>query len=216
MNRIRVLLADMASTRQAVRSTLQLTDDMEIAGEADTVEELARLARDLTPDVVLIDRDLPHGDSLAAIRTIKQSHPGTAIVVMTDQLDDLKALEVIEAGATGYILKDIPGANLATAVRSVCNGRGFLHPAITGTLVNRLSRLIRRRGWARARTSDLTGRELDILTEVARGRTDDEIARQFIVAPGTIKTHLRHILRKLSARNRAQAVAHVLRNGLIK
>jgi DNA-binding NarL/FixJ family response regulator len=217
MNRLRVLMAgDMASIRRGGRSALQLTDDMEIAGEADTVEELARLASDLTPDAVVIDQDLPHGDCLAAIRTIKQRHPDTQIVVMTDQLDDVKALEAIEAGATGYILKDIPGTNLATAIRSVCSGRGFLHPAITGTLAHRLSRLIRRRGWHRARTSGLTGRELDILMEVAQGRTDDEIARQFVVTPGTIKTHVRHILRKLSARNRAQAVAHVLRKGLIK
>lgn len=217
MNRIRVVLAeDTASVRQGIRSGLRLADDMEIAGEADTAEALATLARDLAPDVVLVDQDLPQGDSLAAIRTIKQAHPGVQIIVMTDQLNDRKALEAIEAGATGYVLKDIPGANLAAAIRSVSSGRGFLHPGFAGTLAARLLRLIRRRGWDRGKTSGLTGRELDILSEVAGGRTDDEIATQFVVTPGTIKTHIRRILRKISVRNRAQAVAYVLRNGLIK
>ena len=216
MKHVRVLLAeDLALIRHGIRSVLQLADDMEIVGEADTVEELTRLARDLEPDVVLIDQDLPHGDGLAAIRKIKQ-HPGIQVIVMTDELDDTKALEAIEAGATGYVLKDIPGPNLATAIRCVCDGRGFLHPTITRTLMDRLSRLVRQRGWDRAKGSGLTARELDILMEVAQGRTDDEIAKQFVVAQGTIKTHIRHILRKLTARNRAHAVAYVLRKGLIK
>ena len=217
MNRIRVLLADdKAALRLGIRSGLQLADDMEIAGEADTVDALANLARDLSPDIVLVDQDLPHGDTLAAIRTIKQAHPDVQIIVMTDRLDDRTALEAIEAGATDYVLKGIPGVNLAAAIRAVSSGRGFLHPGFPGKLAARLSRLIRRHGWDRGKTSGLTGRELDILGEVARGRTDDEIAAQFVVTPGTIKTHIRHILRKISARNRAQAVAYVLRNGLIK
>jgi len=217
MNRIRVLLAeDMAALRLGIRSGLQFADDMEIAGEADTIDALARLASDLAPDIVLVDQDLPHGDTLKAIRTIKQAHPDVQIIVMTDRLNDRTALEAIEAGATGYVLKDIPGVNLAAAIRSVSSGRGFLHPGVPGKLGARLLRLIRRHEWDRGKTSGLTGRELDILSDVARGRTDDEIAAQFVVTPGTIKTHIRHILRKISVRNRAQAVAYVLRNGLIK
>src|SRR5712692_8676808 len=107
MKRVSVLLAEhLAVIRKRIRSALQLAEDMEIAGEVDTVHKLARLARDLAPDVVLIDQDLPHGDGLAAIRTIMQSHPSTEIIVMMDQLDDERALSAIEAGATGYILKD--------------------------------------------------------------------------------------------------------------
>ena len=217
MTRIRVVLAeDVALIRHGIRSVLQLAEDLEIVGEADSVEELLRLARDLTTDVVLIDQDLPHGNAVAAIRTIKQMHPGAQIIMMTDQLDDGKALEAIEAGVTGYILKDIPGANLAVAIRSVWDGQGFLHPAIIRTLMDRLSRLVRQPGWNRAKTAGLTARELEILLEVAGGRTDDDISKKFVVTQGTVKTHLRHILRKLSARNRAQAVAYVLRKGLIK
>lgn len=216
-NRIHVLMGEnLALIRLGIHSILQRAEDMEIIGETDTVEELVRLARDLGPDIVLLDQDLPGGDWLRAIETIKEARPSAEIIVMTDQLDDQKALQAIEAGATGYILKDIPGANLAMAIRSVGNGQGYLPLAITRKLMNRLSRLVRERGWGRAKASGLTDRELAILTEVARGRSDNEIAKQFAVTEGTIKTHNRNILRKVSARNRAQAVAYVLRKGLIK
>lgn len=213
--RVRVLVAEnLALIRHGIRSVLP--QDIEIVGETDTVEELTRLADDVSPDVALIDRDLPQGDVLRAIRTINESHPGTRVIVMADKLDDVEALEAIEAGATGYILKDIPGANLATAIRSVCSGRALLHPTITRALMNRLSHLARLRGLDQTKSSSLTAREVDIMMEVARGRTDDEIAKKFVVTPGTIKTHIRHILRKVSARNRAQAVAYALRKGLIE
>ncbi len=212
---VRVVVAeDLALIRHGIRSVLP--QDIEIVGETDTVEELIRLADDVTPDVMLIDQDLPQGDVLRAIRTINESHPGIRVIVMADKLDDVEALEAIEAGATGYILKDIPGANLATAIRSVCSGRALLHPTITGALMNRLSHLARLRGRDRAKSSGLTARELEIMLEVAWGRTDNEIAKKFVLTPGTIKTHIRRILRKVSARNRAQAVAYALRKGLIK
>lgn len=217
VNRLHVLMGEnLALIRRGIHSILQRAEDMEIIGEADTIKELVRLARDLGPDVVLLDQDLPGGDWLRAIETIKEARPSAGIIVMTDQLDDQKALQAIEAGATGYILKDIPGVNLAMAIRSVSDGQGYLPLAVTRKLMNRLLRLVREHGWGRARASGLTDRELAILTEVARGRSDGEIARQFAVTQGTIKTHIRNIFRKLFARNRAQAVAYVLRKGLIK
>lgn len=217
MKRIRVVLGeDAAPYRQAVRAELRDANDIEIAGEVESVDALSCLVRELSPDVVLVAQDLPPGDNLAAIRAIKEACPALQIVVMADRLDERNAPEAIEAGATGYVVKGIPGANLAAAIRSVAGGRGVLQARGSGKLAERLSRLIRRHGWERGKTRGLTGRELDILREVARGRTDDEIAEQFVVTPGTVKTHIRHILRKISARNRAQAVAIVLRNGLIK
>lgn len=217
MNRIRVVLAESAAPlREALRLELRIADDIEIAGEVESVDALASLVRDLDPDVALVAQDLAPGDDFAAIRAIKQARPGLHIIVMTDRLDERKAPEAVAAGAIGYVLKDIPGANLATAIRSVADGHGRHRSRVGGKLAERLSRLIRRHGWNRGKTRGLTGRELDILREVARGHTDEEIAAQFVVTPGTIKTHIRHILRKVSARNRAQAVAYVLRNGLIK
>src|SRR5579864_821687 len=215
---VRVILAiDLVLMRQGISWVLNAFEDIKVIGEADSADEAIRVALELKPNVVLMDQELGEEDGLGATRMIKQAMPQIEVIVMTDHLDDAKALEAIEAGATGYILKDIPGANLATAVRSVCHGRAFFHPEITRKLMERLGRLAReRRGAQRSESGGLTPRELDILSEVAKGRTDQEIATRFVVAEGTVKTHIRHILRKLPARNRAQAVAYVLRKGLIK
>src|ERR1700730_17882625 len=120
MKQVRVLLAEhSALIRHRIRSVLQLAADMKIAGEVDTVDELIRIARDRAPNVVLIDQDLPGGDGLAAIRTLKQSQPRIEIIVMTDHLDGESALSAIEVGAAGYILKSIPGAQIVRAIREV-------------------------------------------------------------------------------------------------
>ncbi len=214
---IRVLLADdMALIRHGVRALLSTVDDVEIVAEVATAEEAVRQTREVTPDVVLMDQDMP-GDGLRATRSIKEALPEVEVIVMTDRLDDMKALQAIDAGATGYVLKDIPMTNLAAALRAVCNGRAFFHPEITRKLMERLAHLSReQRSRMRLESEGLTARELDILIELARGSTDREIAAKFVIAEGTVKTHLRHILRKLGARNRTQAVAYVLRKGLIE
>ena len=201
--------------RHGIRALLSSVEDVDIVGEVSTADDAVRLARELVPDVVLMDQDMP-GDGLAATRSIKEQLPDIEIIVMTDRLDDVKALQAIDAGATGYILKDIPAANLTAALKAVCNGRAFFHPEITRKLMERLVSLSReQRTRMRLESEGLTPRELDILMELAKGSTDREIAAKFVVAEGTVKTHIRHILRKLGARNRTQAVAYVLRKGLI-
>jgi len=214
---VRVLLADhLALIRHGIRALLSLVEDVEIVGEVATANELLRVAKEVEPDVILLDQDMP-GDSLQATRAVKEAMPAVEIIIMTDRLDDVKALQAIEAGATGYILKDIPVANLAAALRAVCNGRAFFHPEITRKMIERLVRLTReQRSRLHLESEGLTPRELDILIELAKGSTDREIAAKFVVAEGTVKTHIRHILRKLGVRNRTQAVAYVLRRGLIQ
>ncbi|MGH2406020.1 MAG: LuxR C-terminal-related transcriptional regulator [bacterium] len=128
----------------------------------------------------------------------------------------MKALEAIEAGATGYVLKDIPATNLLAALRSVCNGRAFFHPEITRKLMDRLGRLTREERSRQMEAEGLTTRELEILAELTKGSKDKQIAAKFTVTEGTVKTHIGHILKKLSCQNRTQAVAYVLRKGLIK
>jgi len=202
--------------RHGIRALLSSVEDVDIVGEVSTADDAVRLARELVPDVVLMDQDMP-GDGLAATRSIKEQLPDIEIIVMTDRLDDVKALQAIDAGATGYILKDIPAANLTAALKAVCNGRAFFHPEITRKLMERLVSLSReQRTRMRLESEGLTPRELDILMELAKGSTDREIAAKFVVAEGTVKTHIRHILRKLGARNRTQAVAYVLRKGVIQ
>ena len=218
MKRTRIVLADdMTVVRQGVRAMLSAVEDVEIVGEAADGEEAVRLARDLKPDAVLMDQDMPYCDGIEATRILKQAMPNVEVVVMTDHLDDAKALQATEAGATGYILKDIPAPNLAAALRSVCNGRAFFHPEITRKLMFAFARLMReQRARQQIRSEGLTQRQFDILVEVAKGSTYCEIANKFVVAEGTVKTHIHNILRKLGCNNRTQLVAYVLRKGLIK
>lgn len=215
MVQIRLLLADdLALIRHGIRALLTGVEDVEIVGEVATADDAVKLTRELAPNVVLMDQEMP-GDSLSATRTIKEMLPEVEIIVMTDQLDDVKALQAIEAGATGYILKDIPMANLSAALRSVCNGRAFFHPEITRKLMERLANLSRDQR-AHLGPDGLTAREMDILAELTKGSTDREIAAKFVVAEGTVKTHIHNIFRKLGVRNRTQAVVYVLRKGLIQ
>ncbi len=217
MKPVRVLLADdLTLIRHGIRALLSVVEDVEIVGEVASGDEAVRLAKEVAPNVVLMDEDMP-GDPLQATRAIKASMPDVEIIIMTDRLDDMKALQAIEAGATGYILKDIPVPNLTAALRAVCNGRAFFHPEITRKLMERLVYLTKeQRSRLRLESDGLTARELDIIIELAKGSTDREIAAKFVVAEGTVKTHIRHILRKLGVRNRTQAVAYVLRKGLIQ
>lgn len=206
----------MVVVRQGVRAMLSAVDDMDIVAEVADGEAALRLARELKPDTVLIDQDLPPHDAIETTRILKEEAPAIEVIVMTEQLNAAKALQAIEAGATGYILKDIPADTLAAAVRSVCNGRAFFHPEITRKLVDSLGRLIREQR-ARAQVAEgLTQREFDILVELTTGSTYSQIADKFVVAEGTIKTHIHNILRKLGCHNRTQLVAYVLRKGLVK
>ncbi|MGH9195553.1 MAG: response regulator [Acidimicrobiia bacterium] len=214
--RIKVVVADdLTLVRQGIRALLAEVDGVDVIGEAETVDDVITMARKLQPDVILMDQDMP-GNSLQATRIIKEVLSTVEIIVMTDRLSDGRALQAIEAGATGYVLKDIPISSLASAVRAVCNGRAFFHPEITRKLMERLGHLTReQRDRLRVEFEGLTPRELDILFELARGSTDREIAAKFVLSEGTVKTHLRNILKKLGARNRTQAVAYVLRKRLI-
>src|SRR3989304_4880923 len=179
MKPIRLLLADdLMLIRHGIRALLSSVEDVDIVGEVSTADDAVRLARELVPDVVLMDQDMP-GDGLAATRSIKEQLPDIEIIVMTD--------------------------------------RPFSHPEIPRKLMERLVSLSReQRTRMRLESEGLTPRELDILMELAKGSTDREIAAKFVVAEGTVKTHIRHLLRKLGARNRTQAVAYVLRKGVIQ
>jgi len=186
-------------------------------GEATNGEDAVLLTRRLDPAVVLMDQDLPKVDGIEATRAIKQAMPGVEIIIMTERIDDAKALAAIEAGAAGYILKDIPAANLVMALNSVRQGQAFFHPEVTRTLIERLGHLARdRRTRLRSTPEGLTARELEVLVELTNGSTDRQIAAKFKVSEGTVKTHIRNILHKLNCRNRTQAVVYALRKGFIK
>jgi DNA-binding NarL/FixJ family response regulator len=206
--KIRVLLADEQTLpRRALHALLSSVKNVEVVGEVATIADLTHLARRLDADVVLIDQEMPN--TLQLIEMLRKTLPAAEIIVMARHLDMTRAVQAIETGATGYVLKDIPVANLVAALHSARDGRAVVDPMITRKLVERLAVLRRRH---KQSPEGLTSREVDILSELAKGSTDQEIAAKLVVTKGTVKTHIRHVLQKLGARNRTQAVALVLRS----
>lgn len=211
---IRVLVADdFVLIRRGIMAVMSGVAGVEIVGEAATNDEAVRLARELAPNVVLMDQDML-GDSAMAIRSIKEFAPEIEVLMITDRLDDEEALRAVNAGATGYVLKDIPFENLARAIRALTNGRAF-NPENTQKLVESLGHMTRGQRAGERKTEGLTNRELDVIRLLAQGTTDRDIAAKLVIAEGTVKTHVRNILRKLAVRNRTHAVAHAIRKDLI-
>jgi DNA-binding NarL/FixJ family response regulator len=215
---VRVLVIDdMTLVRQGILSLLKDRDSVNIMGEAPDVREATALMGQLEPDVILLDQDMPDLGTAEAVTLLKQQHPKVEVIVLSESADEERAFQVLEAGASGYILKDISPDNLIRAIHGVCDGRTVMHPYITRQLVERFRLLMRERADHRdGHLSGLSSRELEIVVEMTKGATDREIARKACLGESTVKSHIRSILRKIGARNRTQAVAYMLRKGLMR
>jgi len=214
---LRVLVADDTTLfRQGVRSLLEKSHGFEVVGEASSAQEATELAGTLTPDVILLDQDMPGLDTIEAIKLIKSRNPKAEIIVLAEEADEEMPFRMLEAGATGYVLKDINPENLARAIDGVCNGRTLIHPHVARQLVERFRVLSREKdGTNGNHLGGLTTREFEILLEVSKGSTDREIAQRIFLSTTTVKSHIRAIFRKIGARNRTQAVVYVLKHRLI-
>lgn len=206
--RVRVLLVDdHPVVRSGLRALLDSQDDLEVVGEAsDGAEALAAVAAD-PPDVVLLDLRMPVLDGVAVIERLRDSHPQVRALVLTTYDADADIVRAVEAGATGYLLKDTPREELFRAVRTAARGEPVLAPAVA-------TRLMRRAGAPAAPTP--TERELDVLRLVARGLTNRAIARRLHVSEATVKTHLVHAFGKLGVDDRTAAVTAALERGLLR
>lgn len=216
---LRVLVVDdMTLVRQGIHTLLKGRDMVEIVGEAADAQEAVELTRQLDPDVILLDQDMPGLDTPQAVTLLKQQRAQVEVIVLSESADEERAFRVLEAGASGYVLKDISADNLLRAIHGVCNGRTVMHPYITRQLIERFRVLMRERATVRdgAHLTGLTSRELEVIVEMAKGSTDREIGQKARLAESTVKSHIRSILRKIGARNRTQAVAYVLRKGLMR
>jgi DNA-binding NarL/FixJ family response regulator len=215
---IRVLIADdQALVRGGFRVMLDSEPDMEVVGEAADGEEAVELTLQLVPDVVLMDIRMPGVDGLEATRRLVRSAPSSVHVLILTTFDlDEYVYEAMLAGASGFLVKDVPPAELAHGVRTVALGDALLAP----TVVRRLLAEFVRRPPPGSKTppelEELTGRELEVLTLIARGRSNAQIAADLVVSETTIKTHVTHVFQKLSLRDRVQAVVLAYETGLVQ
>lgn len=210
-----MIVDDHGIVRTGLRALLQPEPDMAIVGEAGSVKEAVKKANELKPNVVLMDVNLPDGSGIEATRIIKESCPETQVLMLTVYDDQETVLKAVQAGAIGYVLKDIPPEYLIRAIRSVHTDGTMINPSIARKMVERLATTERDVVLANLRRSPgLTDREIEVLKEVAAGLSDKEIALKLYLSEPTIKSHLRSIYQKLRVRNRAQAAAYAVRHGL--
>ncbi|MCG5214461.1 response regulator transcription factor [Streptosporangium sp. KLBMP 9127] len=204
---IRLLIVDdHPIVRDGLRAAFGAVPDIEVAGEAGDGAEGVRLAAELAVDVVLMDLRMPGSDGVWAIRRLREVLPSARVLVLTTFDTDSDVLPAIEAGATGYLLKDAPTEELLRAVRASHRGETVLAPSVAGVLMGRVREPVR---------GALSPRELQVLRLVADGATNREAAARLFISEASIKTHLIHVYAKLDARDRASAVAEAYRRGLL-
>jgi DNA-binding NarL/FixJ family response regulator len=199
--RIRLLLAD------GLRGMLSSEPDVEVVGEAANGEELLRLVERIQADVALVDLRMPVMDGVTAIGLIRERRPEMGVLVLTTYDTDADIRRAVEAGATGYILKDAPRDELYRAIRATAEGQSHLSPAVAARLMHR----VREPG-----EEALSGREIEVLNLVAQGMANKEIARKLHLSEATVKTHLIHVFAKLGAADRTHAVTLAAQRGIIR
>ena len=214
---IRVLIADdQALVRGGFRMILDAQQDIEVVGEAaDGREALAR-ARELEPDVVLMDIRMPELDGLEATRRLLGGNGSSRVLILTTFDLDEYVYEAMKAGASGFLIKDVRPEQLAEAVRVVTAGEALLAPAITRRLIEKFVSRPAPGSGAPAELSELSDRELEVIKLIARGLSNGEIALSLFVTEATVKTHVTHILTKLGLRDRVQAVVLAYESGLVQ
>lgn len=202
-----LIVDDHPVVRAGIRGMLDGQPDFEVVGEAVNGEEAVDLVGRLNPDVVLMDLRMPGTDGVSATARIRKEHPGTRVLVLTTSDSGADILRAVEAGATGYVLKDAPREELYGAIRAAAEGKPLLAPDVAAHLVERVR-------WPS--DEGLSGREVEVLELVARGKGNKEIARTLWISEATVKSHLLHVYEKLGAADRASAVAVAMQRGLLR
>jgi DNA-binding NarL/FixJ family response regulator len=215
---VRVLIADdQALVRTGFRLILDSEDDIEVVGEAEDGRDAVAQARALRPDVVLMDIRMPGMDGIEATRRVTRSSDGAAprvLILTTFDLDEY-VYDALQAGASGFLLKDVPPEQLAAGVRVVAAGEALLAPAITRRLVQEFTRNRRAPAEPPAALEELTPRELEVFKLIARGLSNAEIAAELVVGETTVKTHVARVLMKLGLRDRVQVVVLAYEAGVV-
>jgi len=207
--RIRVMLVDdHAMVRRGLATFLKVYDDLQLAGEAESGEDAIRLCVEVLPDVILMDLSLPAMDGAAATRAIRQRFPQVQVLALTSFKEGKLVKNALEAGAIGYLLKDVTSDELAQAIRAAHSGRATLSPEAAQALVETANQ-------PPAPGRDLTEREREVLALMIEGLNNTQIAGRLTVSPSTIKSHVSSILAKLGVASRTEAVTLALRNRIV-
>ena len=203
---IRVLIADdHPVVRSGLAGMLGVEADIDVVGEAADGEQAVAMATSLRPDLVLMDLRMPHLDGAAATARITESLPGVHVLVLTTYETDADIVRAVEAGATGYLLKDTPRDQLVEGVRAAARGESALSPSVARRLVRQL----------RGDAERLTARELEVLAGVARGLSNAAIGRELFITEATVKTHLLRAFAKLGVDDRTRAVTTAMERGIL-
>jgi NarL family two-component system response regulator LiaR len=203
-----VLVDDHTMVRRGLATFLKVYDDLELAGEAGGGEDAIQLCAQVLPDVVLMDIVMPDMDGVAATRAIRQQLPEVQVIALTSFKDKGLVQDALEAGAIGYLLKDVSADTLAQAIRAAHAGRATLSPGAAQALVQAATQ-------PPTPGHDLTERERDVLALLVQGLNNTQIAEKLVVSPSTIKSHVSHILAKLGVASRTEAAALAVRHRIV-
>lgn len=216
MAKIRVLICDDHTIlREGIRLLLNAQPDIEVIGEASDGHDAVAQARALKPDVILMDIAMPLLNGLEATRQIRRDDPNARVLVLTMYESDEYVAQMLEAGATGYVLKKVAGSELVYAIRAVHQGEAFLYPSITKRLVEDYLRRVEL-GQERTSLDVLTDREREILQLIAEGHTNKEIADLLSLSIRTVQNHRAHLMQKLGIHDRGDLIKYAIQKGIIE
>jgi DNA-binding NarL/FixJ family response regulator len=193
---------------------LGLLPEVEVVGFAADGDEAVALAADLLPDIVLMDLRMPRCDGVEATRQLRDRVPRTTVVVLTTYADDRSVIDALRAGARGYLTKDASGADIRRALRQVLDNHAVIDPAVQHHVIDAIATLPAAQADQSPLPAGLTPREAEVLSLIAAGLSNREIATRLVVSEGTVKSHVNHLLAKIGARDRAQAVTYAYQLGL--
>ena len=212
MKTIKILLAeDHVVVRQGTRQLLEREKDFKIVGEAGNGEEAVRLAQDLKPDVIIMDVAMPKLSGIEATKQIKAILPATSILVLTGYDYDEYIFSMLEAGAAGYLLKNVSGDELIGAVRAVYAGEPMIHPTVLRKLMTRFKTPVSKPAPPKTAVSPLSEREMEVLKVAAKGMSNRDIAGELFISERTVQAHMRSIFNKLGVGSRSEAILHGLK-----
>ena len=210
MDKVKVIIADdHALVREGLRRLLELDPNIDVLTEVGDGQGAINMVRKLRPDVVLMDVNMPGTDGIVATKVIKREMPSIRVIALTIYEDE-EVIEMVRAGVSAYVLKDVAGSELIDTIYRVMNGEVVIHPRVASRLVRELTRTDRKKDTVR-----LTKRERDVLTCLVKGHSNKEMADSMFISEKTVKNHLTSIFRKLGVKDRTQAAVYALKNNIV-